>query len=192
MNAHFKSSLAMTSFYAECTASVVRAVSVLFQKINYHELKHFRSACLWCLITSSSLKEPLAQRGRFPERSLVSLTSDWSSFLSSGGDVRNAKHHNIIVKYFFDIPLENVRKYAVNRIRAHLLTVVYCMCRFVFQDYTSNLASTTALWTFLEEACTELDLKLAKVKQGEDGIGGTTFVQYSVVIKQRSSLKAQQ
>ena len=44
----------------------------------------------------------------------------------------------------------------------------------------------------MEEACTELDLKLAEVKQGEGGIGGTTFVQYSVVLKQWSSLKAQQ
>ena len=44
----------------------------------------------------------------------------------------------------------------------------------------------------MEEACTELDLKLAEVKQGEGGIGDTTFVQYSVLLKQRSSLKAQQ
>ena len=43
----------------------------------------------------------------------------------------------------------------------------------------------------MEEACTELDLKLAEVKQGEGDIGGTTFVQYSILLQQRSSLKAQ-
>ena len=43
----------------------------------------------------------------------------------------------------------------------------------------------------MEEACTELDLKLAEVKRGEGGIGGTTFVKYSILLQQWSSLKAQ-
>ena len=43
----------------------------------------------------------------------------------------------------------------------------------------------------MEEACTELDIKLAEVKQGKGGIGGTTFVQYSILLQQWSSLRAQ-
>jgi hypothetical protein len=59
------------------------------------------------------------------------------------------------------------------------------MYRFVFQDYIFLLASITACG----HSWRRLDLKLAEVKQGEGGgIGGTTFVQYSM---QRSSLKAQ-
>ena len=47
------------------------------------------------------------------------------------------------------------------------------------------------LWTLLEEACTELDLRLAEGNNGEGGIGSGTFIQYSVALKQRSSLKFQ-
>ena len=71
-----------------------------------------RHNCLWCHIPSSSLKVALADRGRFDERTLESLSSDHSNFVSSGGnDLKNAKfYNNVIEEYFFDVPLENVRK----------------------------------------------------------------------------------
>ena len=69
-----------------------------------------RHNCLWCSIPSSSLKVPLAVRGRFAGRSLDSLKSDHSRFLAEGGgDIRKAKlFNNVIEDYFFDVPLENV------------------------------------------------------------------------------------
>ena len=117
VSANFECSLAIMNSCAESMASVVRAVSVPFQLTRHNIMKNIsgRHNCLWCLITSSRLKEPLAQRGRLPERSLDSLTSDHSKFVSSGGDIRNAKsYNNVIENYFFDIPLENVGEYAVN------------------------------------------------------------------------------
>ena len=66
--------------------------------------------CLWCLISSISLKVPLAVQGRFAERSLNLLKSDHSRFLAErGGDIREAKLvNNFIEDYFFNVPLENV------------------------------------------------------------------------------------
>ena len=43
----------------------------------------------------------------------------------------------------------------------------------------------------MEEACSELDLRLAGESHGSLGIGGSTFNQYSVLIEQMSSLKEQ-
>ena len=85
--------------------------------LSLHQIPHSmvngfpgRHNCLWCLIPSSSLKVPLAVRGRFAERSLDSLKSDHGRFLAEGGgDIRKAKlFKNVIEDYFFDIPLENV------------------------------------------------------------------------------------
>ena len=68
-----------------------------------------RHNCLWCLIPSSSLKVPLAVRGGLEERSLDSLKSDHSKFLSNGGgDIRKVKFFNNVIDYFFNIPVENV------------------------------------------------------------------------------------
>ena len=72
-----------------------------------------RHNCLWCLITSSDLKKPLADRQRSmnptPLRTLDSLRSDHQSFMSAGGILNDAKeHNNVIGELFFDIPIENV------------------------------------------------------------------------------------
>ena len=47
------------------------------------------------------------------------------------------------------------------------------------------------LWTLLEEACTELDLRLATERHGQPGSGGATFNQYSLLLEQLSTLKSQ-
>ena len=54
-----------------------------------------------------------------------------------------------------------------------------------------SLGIFNRLWTLLEEACTELDLRLAGESHGSAGLGGSTFKQYSVILKQMSSLKVQ-
>ena len=70
-----------------------------------------RHNCLWCHITSSCLAKPLAERGRYKERTLETLQSDHKKFISiAGGNLKKAKEfNNVIGDYFFDIPLENVR-----------------------------------------------------------------------------------
>lgn len=47
------------------------------------------------------------------------------------------------------------------------------------------------MWTLLEEACTELDLRLATERHGQPGSGGATFNQYSLLLEQLSTLKSQ-
>ena len=47
------------------------------------------------------------------------------------------------------------------------------------------------LWTLLEDACKELDLRLAEANHGKGGVGGDTFIQYSVTLQQKASLKSQ-
>ena len=54
-----------------------------------------------------------------------------------------------------------------------------------------SLGIFNRLWTLLEEACTELDLRLAGESHGSPGIGGLTFSHYSVILEQMSSLKVQ-
>lgn len=54
-----------------------------------------------------------------------------------------------------------------------------------------SLGIFNRLWTLLEEACTELDLRLAEESCGFPGTGGSTFNQYSVLLEQMSSLKVQ-
>ena len=70
-----------------------------------------RHNCLWCLIPSSKLVEPVVQRGSFPARSLESLKADHTRFTSQGrGKLRQAKNfNNVIGEAIFDIPLDNVR-----------------------------------------------------------------------------------
>lgn len=66
-----------------------------------------RHNCLWCLITSSQLAEPLATRGPIANRTLETLREDHSRFMSRGhGNLKQAK--NVIGDILFDIPLENV------------------------------------------------------------------------------------
>ena len=104
----------ITSFCVLCMDSAVQVVSSLWDHVYKLHIPANalpgRHNCLWCLIPSSSLKVPLEVRGRFKERSLDSLKSDHSKFLSDGGgDIRKAKFfNNVIEEYFFDIPLENV------------------------------------------------------------------------------------
>ena len=47
------------------------------------------------------------------------------------------------------------------------------------------------LWTLLEDDCKQLDLRLAEADHGEGGIGGDTFIQYSVALQQKASLTSQ-
>ena len=47
------------------------------------------------------------------------------------------------------------------------------------------------LWTLLEDACTERDMRMAEANHGGGGVGTDTFVQYSATLQQRSCLKAQ-
>lgn len=58
------------------------------------------------------MKLSLAERqasGLSTPRTLNTLDNDNQSFMSAGGNLQDAKdYNNVIDKYFFDIPLENV------------------------------------------------------------------------------------
>ena len=97
-------------------------------KINFHiiwlilEVKFFfpffrqssigRHCCLCCKIPKDEMKIARNSRGESEKRTLDSLKEDFESFSLSGGDIKNAKHYNnVIAKYLFDIPLDQVIKY---------------------------------------------------------------------------------
>ena len=63
--------------------------------------------------------------------------------------------------------------------------------RCVYLDYISLLGSLINMWMLLEDACTELDVRMAEENHSEGGVGTNTFVQYSATLQQRSCLKAQ-
>ena len=62
------------------------------------------------------------------------------------------------------------------------------MCTSVSSRVTSV---TYHLWTPLEDACTELDFRMAEVNHGEDVVGSNSFIQHSITLQQWSSLKSQ-
>ena len=105
-----------------------------------------RHCCLWCHITSASLKIPLSVRGRSLNRTLQTLRSDHDKFLQAGGNIKNAKHfNNVIDKAMFDIPLMQVRhKNDMLNIIAIILLHTY-IYRFAFQAYISP-------WVYLKES----------------------------------------
>ena len=41
-------------------------------------------------------------------RSLQTLQDDYGAFMAAGGDIRRAKHFNVIAPYFLEIPLDQV------------------------------------------------------------------------------------
>ena len=53
-----------------------------------------------------------------------------------------------------------------------------------------SLGIFNRLWNLLEDACKQLDIKLAEANLGS-GTGGSTFQQYSTALQQHSSLKSQ-
>ena len=113
------------SICAGCMASVVPVVGSIWGKkmLNLVILVSFtlyilctppsgRHNCLWCLIPSSKLSEPIVTRGSFPARSLGSLKADHARFITQGhGNLRVAKNFNkVIGEATLDFPLDNVRQ----------------------------------------------------------------------------------
>ena len=55
------------------------------------------------------MKTERKKRGDKEKRTLESLTNDFESFMMSGGDIKKAKNHNnVISKFLFDVPLDQV------------------------------------------------------------------------------------
>ena len=116
------------SFCVLCMDSAVQVVSSLWDYVNKLHIpaNEFpgRHNCLWCLIPSSSLKVPLAVRGRFKARSLDSLKSGHKEFLSAGGgDIRKAKLFNNVIDYFFEKVTTCSTTYISRKLLIHLLGV---------------------------------------------------------------------
>lgn len=47
------------------------------------------------------------------------------------------------------------------------------------------------LWTLLEDACTELDFRMAEVNHGENVVISDSFIQYSIALQQGPSWKSE-
>lgn len=69
-----------------------------------------RHCCLYCEITADQLKVPPEKRGAAPQlRTLDSLRADYNRFVAEGGNIKRAKfHNNVILPFYFDIPLDQV------------------------------------------------------------------------------------
>jgi CRISPR/Cas system-associated protein Cas10 (large subunit of type III CRISPR-Cas system) len=73
-----------------------------------------RHRCLWCEIPSDALKTPREERGRHTARTLERIKSDYSEFLSSGGNVKNAKKfNNVMGEHFMEVALDQVGNTAI-------------------------------------------------------------------------------
>ena len=93
--------------------------------------------------------------------------------------------NNVTEAHFFDIPLENVEEIYIYY---PMYTCYTSQIRCVYLGYILSLGIFDRLWTLLEDACTELDFRMAGVNHGEDVVGSDSFVQYSIALQQRSSL----
>lgn len=99
-------------FSIRCMASLVLVVSGSEPASAHFDASVIgRHCCLWCEISSDSLKEPRAQRDalKFPHRSLERIKADHRRYIADGGDIKKAKFfNNVINENFFDIDLEQV------------------------------------------------------------------------------------
>ena len=69
-----------------------------------------RHPCLYCHITKDEMKKCHAPSEK---RTLETLTTDYEKFLNDGADIKNAKKfNNVIQKYMFDVPLDQVLYFA--------------------------------------------------------------------------------
>ena len=50
------------------------------------------------------MKNPKNEWPDFPKRTLPSLKEDYNNFQIAGGNIRNAKKHNVIQENLFDVP----------------------------------------------------------------------------------------
>ena len=69
-----------------------------------------RHCCLFCNITTEEMKTPPHDRPQpVEQRSLATLQRDHNSFIASGGNAKNVKNHNNVLRpAIFDIPLFQV------------------------------------------------------------------------------------
>lgn len=113
------------------------------------------------------------------------LESDYQGFLAAGGDLKKAKfHNNVSGEHLLDIPIENVRK--IDVAFAYVSAPVHKVC---IPGLHLTLGIYNRLWSLLEDACAELDLRLAA--SGDSGEGGLSYSLYSSRLKQRSELQSQ-
>lgn len=77
---------------------------------------YFRSPQLLMVSdTQKQLANTTERTGQVRERSLESLSANYLKFVSAGGNLKLANNfNNVIGKYFYDIPLDNVRHYVEN------------------------------------------------------------------------------
>ncbi len=97
---------------AICTVSLVHQVRCLLQSavacVSQDDTITGRHCCLWCLVTSSQLKNPPSS---VKLRTTDSIIGENSRFKAAGGDFKKAKDfHNCVREPFFrNIPLNQVR-----------------------------------------------------------------------------------
>ncbi|KAL5517678.1 hypothetical protein EMCRGX_G003271 [Ephydatia muelleri] len=116
-----------------------------------------RQPCMFCTITSNEIQKPPSKRQKSPNRCVESIISWNQKFLQAGGDAKKVKNFmNCISKPFFNIPLTQV-----------------CLPGL---HITQGLF--TKLYLLFENACHQLDAKLALGYQGNCDNMSSNFVAY--------------
>ncbi|XP_062499860.1 uncharacterized protein LOC134177141 isoform X2 [Corticium candelabrum] len=68
-----------------------------------------RHCCLWCLIDSSQMAKPAAERTPSQQRSLDQLITDFRKFTESGSNMKRAKFYNNVIRpHLLAVPIDHV------------------------------------------------------------------------------------
>ena len=74
-----------------------------------------RHCCLWCLIDSSQMAKPAAERTPSQQRSLDQLITDFRKFTESGSNIKRAKFYNNVIRpHLLAVPIDHGRAKALS------------------------------------------------------------------------------
>ena len=159
-------------------------VVIFYKHTNIKKILLRKHCCLWCLCTKEDIQLPSISA--IVHRTTESIFEDYKMFVSSGGNLRNAKtFNNVVRKPFFRIPLSRVY------IKMIFHNNCTCTCRSAYQACIFHLEYSTKCFTSLEEDCHVLDQMLASDSNSKTESSTTAFQKFKIATITLSKLKHQ-
>ena len=140
--------------------------------------------CLICEIDSEHMQQSLVTRGRFPDRSLETITANYQAFMANGGIRKDAMEYcNCISEPLFNIPISHVSSYIFSTPNMFYTHKQVCppglhMTQGIFMK----------VFHLLEDACHSYDMQLAFINQPTNNT--SSFSAYCVELHKLHMLKA--
>ena len=164
----------------------VTDIEILLSYLNIE--RHY---CLWCHVTQEELAVPRENRGVKPLRTLATLHTDMQSFEGAGANLRDAKYYNnMIALPLIEVPIDQVihKHYTCATTviqRKHTLHLYYItsLMQVAIPTLHISLGIFDHLYKLYEDACHELDVKLAAAMSAP--VQATdTLMQYAAQIQE--------